>query len=345
MARQAAVRAAQNLYDSLGHTWIDDAPMIVSITGACENTATLYRLTDSPVRYLSQTAQLTLESELRNCTGVYSIGRSFRAERPDQRHLNEFILIEEEFVAGSTEAHADDCSGIHQQLLERISSVVCAMLRAIAATAGPDEALINGTWIDHALESAAASAGWPQVEYRTALDLLNERDPSRTRVFGDDLVPEDEALLLELAGRHSGGEISPVFVTRFPATIKFFNMKTDPRDTDVVLSADLLLPHAGEAVGAAVREIDVAQLRRRLMESEMLRHLQKKRTHSIADFEAYLAVVASGAIPLHAGYGIGLERVLQAAFHAKDIRSVSGTLRLADALATTPEDVQLASRP
>jgi aspartyl/asparaginyl-tRNA synthetase len=51
-----------------------------------------YQIVNHDGEYLAQTAQLFLEVELQNQDGVYCMVRSFRADSPDSRHLNEFSL-------------------------------------------------------------------------------------------------------------------------------------------------------------------------------------------------------------------------------------------------------------
>lgn len=70
---------------------------------------------------------------------------------------------------------------------------------------------------------------------------------------------------------------------KYPKEIKFFNMKVSERDSRVVLSADLILPVAGEAVGSAVREHDGKKLKERLLTSTMF-HLHKERGGRYEDF-------------------------------------------------------------
>lgn len=170
--------------------------------------------------------------------------------------------------------------------------------------------------------NAISQAPWPVVDYREAVTLLSEKGGFRDISFGTDLSAAHEAAIVQMASEAHGLEESPVFVTYYPEHIKFFNMKPDPMDPAVVLSADLLLPIAGESVGAAVREDDPESLAHRLRCSTMLRQLEQDGAHAISDFDAYLRLVASGNLKPHAGYGIGLERILQFALREDDIRKV-----------------------
>jgi asparaginyl-tRNA synthetase len=324
--RQAAVHAVFTHYDQLGLTWIDDAPSVVPITGACENVSTLYRVSEG--QYLAQTAQLFLEVELQHHAAVYASVHSFRADRSDSRHLNEFGLIEEEFswpsaAAGLSSTGSD---ALLDMLLTRTTAALAAMLAGVLDEPATVSALGGDvSRIERAVELArTGKQSWPAISYREALALLNGTGRLGHLEFGADFGPEHEAVIVELVSAEFGPGLSPVFVTRFPEQIKFFNMKVDPEDSDVVLSADLLLPTAGESVGAAVREDHHTTLVRRLKKSSMLAQLKTTGAHTIRDFDPYLDLITSGRVPPHAGYGIGLERVLQYVVDAPDIRAVSG---------------------
>jgi aspartyl/asparaginyl-tRNA synthetase len=90
-------------------------PKIVRASGACENIDTLFEVgvdgnfywfkSEKPHKaYLSQTAQLYLESFVPYFKKVYSVGPSFRAEPGnDNRHLTEFTMLEIEFAGGFKE--------------------------------------------------------------------------------------------------------------------------------------------------------------------------------------------------------------------------------------------------
>lgn len=311
-------------------------PLLVDVTGACENVDTLLEVTGtasgdngSPERklghhrgYLSQTGQLALEGALTTCRSCWCHTISFRDDPPSPRRLREFELIEEEF---GDPRQTLEPRVLFDELLERIELVVKA---AVAAAEGCD-AVIS---LDRAAQlDGFASVRFPRVSYDESLSIVNRyrsesgEPPMR---WGDDLGPDDEQTIIR-ALTEIGARQLPVFVTRFPIELKFFNMMQDPDDERVVLSADLLLPLSGEAVGSAVREDDHARLRQRLLDSQMYKTLQDRQIASQEVFEPYLKLIDSGATPRHAGYGVGLDRVLQFIAQGDDIRDTSLAYRLA----------------
>jgi len=71
----------------------------------------------------------------------------------------------------------------------------------------------------------------------------------------------------------------PLFVTHFPKAIKFFNMRENDENPNIVNSADLPLPISGEAVGAAERKYCYEKLYERLVGSHCLGSLLKREKH------------------------------------------------------------------
>ncbi len=296
-------------------------PQIVGITGACENVDTLFRV-GSHVKvplFFSQTGQLSLEQALQFYPGVYTVMHSGRDEETENnRHLRQFMLTEEEFdwsFVGKPDEKYDE-EKICKALLTRIEAVIKAICNDVLEKNGD---ILNAN--DRDVEGLRESLTKPfhRINYEDALALLRVSGWPSLR-WGTDLTSEHEAAVVDAI--NAGQFPRPVFIMRYPKEIKFFNMKVSSADDRVVLSADLILPHAGEAVGSAVREHDGAKLEQRLLGSTMYR-LHLERGGTLEDFRWYLDLVASGNTRPHAGYGIGNERVLQYLLGANDIRDCS----------------------
>lgn len=321
--RSVVMSATRRFYDQRSVPEVR-VPQVVNVTGSCENVSTLMRLAGPQGRganYLSQTGQLALEFFLAELSDCWCDTGSFRFESNDTRHLGEFELVEEEFSwpLGMPSSGAPTSDVLFDALLNRITDLVQAQLLAVLEFAPH----LDGYAFDHVL--SATEGPYKRVRYVDAIKVLNA-EASGDRTFGDDLSPSDEQRLISLL---SDGAVVPIFVTHFPASIKFFNMKVCSESfPSEVLSADLLLPGSGECVGAAVRENDYSILERRLLHSSMFRILRSQGSATIDTFRPYLDLIRLRATPLHAGFGLGIERLLQFVLDQDDIRNVSLAYRL-----------------
>ena len=291
-------------------------PKIVRASGACENIDTLFEVgvdgniywfnPKNPRRaYLSQTAQLYLEALVPYVGKVYSVGPSFRAEAgSDNRHLTEFTMLEIEFA------------GDFHDLLNRIEKIIYKVIVDILSL--PIELRKElGISEEDAKRLANVRPVFPRITYEEAIEILGIP-------FGDDISGKDERVLLDKLGGQ------PLFITHFPnpsydfgkeiEVEKFFNMMPDPSDQRRVLSADLILPFGGEAVGAAQRVHEFNELKWRLENSKMFERLKRK-GGDIDDFSWYLERVREKSVP-HAGCGFGIGRILKFLRGGEDIKEV-----------------------
>ncbi len=270
-------------------------PHITRATGACENVATMFELDFfGERRYLAQTGQLYLEVMTPYLGKVWAIGPSFRAEdKVDDRHLVEFTLLEIEFGGKFDELLAH----VERTLMSMLSEVLLKRIDDLT-TLGVDVGRLR-----------RVSKPFKRITYTDAVELL-EGEGVR---WGDDLKSQHEKRLVEYMGNQ------PLFITHYPKAIKFFNMKENAINHELVDSADLILPYSGEAVGAAERECEYERLVKRLLESSMFR-LLKERGGGLEDFAWYLNFYKEfGGCP-HSGCGIGLGRVMQFVLGTDDIR-------------------------
>jgi asparaginyl-tRNA synthetase len=148
-----------------------------------------------------------------------------------------------------------------------------------------------------------------RITYTEAVDLLKDYCVK----WGDDLKSSHEQALVKMFGDR------PLFITHYPKEIKFFNMRRNDLNKSIVNSTDLILPLSGEAVGAAEREYEYDSLLERLKNSAMLKQLEAK-GGSIEDFRWYLDHMKEHGSVLHAGCGIGLNRITQFVLGKPDIR-------------------------
>lgn len=111
--------------------------------------------------------------------------------------------------------------------------------------------------------------------------------------WGGDLGASDETILTRLFD-------CPVMVYNWPAQVKAFYMKRDPKDERYVKGVDVLAPEGyGEIVGGAEREDNLDFLIERIKHEGLPMHV----------FEWYLDLRRFGTVP-HSGFGLGLERIV-----------------------------------
>jgi len=240
--------------------------------------------------YLSQSAQLYLEALLFPSERVYALTPSFRAEKSrTPRHLTEYLHLEVELAWCDL-----------TQLMEFMERMAVATFHHVAK-ARPKELEALGR---PPSELLAIEAPFPRVTYRAAIETL--RAKGFPVEFGSDLgTAEERALTIESR--------SPVFVTKFPVGLKAFYMLRSPDDPSTVEAADLLSPEGyGEMIGASARETDVDRLIERL-----------RATGANPDEYAwYLDLRRHGSVP-HAGFGMGIERVLRWMLRREHIRDTT----------------------
>lgn len=289
----AMFRGARGYVEREGFIGVHNMPEIVGVTGACENVDTLFKVDyfGRPA-FLAQSDQLYLELLTPKLGKVYAEMQSFRMEPDaDDRHLCQFALFEIEHL------------GDLDELIGNISGVVQSAIAEVVSRCSEELVMLGRNPAD------LRRLTFGKVTYSDAIDLLAERFPNLR--WGDDLVAEHEAALVELLG--------PCFVTHYPKEIKFFNMRINEDDPRVVNSTDLLLPLAGESAGAAEREHEHARVVERLVTSSMYARLLEAGAQP-SDFDWYLDAHKDRDIPLHSGAGIGMARLAQFIMGADDIR-------------------------
>jgi len=103
---------------------------------------------------------------------------------------------------------------------------------------------------------------------------------------------------------------APVILTDYPASIKAFYMRLND-DGKTVAAMDVLVPRIGEIIGGSQREDRLDVLERRIREQGL----------DPEPYWWYLDLRRYGSVP-HAGFGLGLERVVQFVTGMQNIRDV-----------------------
>lgn len=226
--------------------------------------------------YLAQSPQLYKEHGVAAFERVFETGHVYRAEpHASSRHLTEYYSLDLElgFIDGP------------EDLIEIEKGLLSAMLGSLHESHG--EILEQfGALPLPAIEKA------PTWEFDDCLDLL-AREHGITHLT-DDLDPEAERLLCELAERATG--VPAVFVIGFPLSNRPFY--TAPRgDSGAAQTFDLLL-----------KGVEVTTGGQRLHRRDDLERAMALRGFDIDSFADHLQMFELG-MPPHGGLAIGLERL------------------------------------
>jgi asparaginyl-tRNA synthetase len=155
------------------------------------------------------------------------------------------------------------------------------------------------------LEQIQASS-FKRLPYTEAVEILTkcEEKFEFPVSWGTDLQSEHERYLTE---KHFG---CPVILFDYPKQIKAFYMRLNDDDR-TVRAMDVLVPKVGEIIGGSQREERLDVLERRMVEAGLRPE----------DYWWYLDLRRFGTVP-HAGFGLGLERVVQFITGMANIRDV-----------------------
>ncbi|KNC47831.1 asparaginyl-tRNA synthetase [Thecamonas trahens ATCC 50062] len=261
--------------------------------------------------FLSVSGQLEAEALGSGLGNVYTFGPTFRAENSNtSRHLAEFWMLEPElYFIDSLDT-----------LLHAATTLVTAAVGEVLddARAAADLSLLDPDFELRLSRLVTPGAPWAAIEYTDAIAELRAAVEAgaakfaQEPVWGMDLSTEHEQFVV---ARLNPGR--PTFIVNYPASIKPFYMKANPRkpgisaDGDTVAAFDLLLPDVGEVMGGSMRE-DNAELLERAMVAKSM---------DPALYEWYLDLRRFGSAP-HGGFGLGFDRLLQYVTRTPSIRDV-----------------------
>jgi asparaginyl-tRNA synthetase len=246
---------------------------------------------------LTVSGQLQVEAFAMAYKNVYTFGPTFRAENSNTlRHASEFWMIEPEIAF----ADLKDDMALAEDMVKYV-------IRAVLEKADREVAFFD-TFVEKGLKAKlehVVRSKFQVVTHRQAIEILlaSEEDFEHAPAFGEDIATEHEKYLT----RHFGG---PVFVIDWPKEIKAFYMRLND-DGKTVAAMDLLVPGAGELIGGSQREERLDYLERRMDELGIAKD----------DYWWYLDLRRHGGCK-HAGFGLGLERMVMYVTGVDNIRDV-----------------------
>ena len=273
--RSEICKACRDFMEEREFTLID-APIFTP--AACEGTSTLFE-TDyfDQKAYLTQSGQLYMEAAALAFGNVYCFGPTFRAEKSKtRRHLTEFWMIEPEMAFCDLKKDMEVAEEFVYYILRRVLEKRKEELKVLERDI-------------EVLEKVTLP--FPRLSYDEAINRLQELGSDIK--WGTDLGGDDETILSKQFD-------SPILVHRYPLDVKAFYMKEDPEDSRLALCVDMLAPEGyGEIIGGGQREDDFAILTRKINEHELPPEA----------FKWYTDLRKYGSVP-HAGFGMGIERVV-----------------------------------
>jgi asparaginyl-tRNA synthetase len=248
--------------------------------------------------YLTVSGQLEAETFACGLGKTYTFGPTFRAENSNTpRHLAEFWMIEPEVAFCDLWGDME----LAESLLKR---VFCDVLEKCPEDMQFFNDRIDKTVIEtlrHIIQSE-----FLRVSYSEAVDILGKSGQQFEfpTTWGNDLQAEHERYLTE---KHFQ---QPVILYDYPRTIKPFYMRLND-DGRTVRAMDVLVPKVGEIIGGSQREERLDVLESRMREQGL----------APESYWWYLDLRRYGTVP-HAGFGLGLERILLFITGMQNIRDV-----------------------
>ncbi len=248
--------------------------------------------------HLTVSGQLEAEIFALAFSNVYTFGPTFRAENSNTpRHLAEFWMIEPEMAFC-------DLDGDRALAEEFLRYVIATVIDQCAADLEFFTKRIDETVLPTLLN--VAESDFAHITYTEAVQLLEKsgRDWEFPVFWGADLQSEHERYLTEDVFRR------PVVVTDYPKEIKAFYMRLND-DGRTVRAMDVLAPRIGEIIGGSQRE----------ERHDVLVDKIQKQGLPLEPYWWYLELRKYGTAP-HAGFGLGLERLMMYVTGMKNIRDV-----------------------
>lgn len=284
----------------------------------CEGAGQMFRVTTLPIdrlpmsngkvdmsqdffgkaSYLTVSGQLEGETYATALGKIYTFGPTFRAENSNtSRHLSEFWMIEPEMAFYEI---ADNMTLAERYLKYMIQDV----LSHCAEDMDFFEKRIQ-PGVTAALQ-LVLDKPFTRMTYTEAVEILMKCGEKFEYpvAWGIDLQAEHERFITE---KHVQG---PVILYNYPKEIKSFYMRLND-DGKTVAAMDVLVPGVGEIIGGSQREERLDVLTERMVESGL----------KTEDYWWYLDLRRFGTVP-HAGFGLGLERMVQYTTGMANIRDV-----------------------
>jgi aspartyl-tRNA synthetase len=250
--------------------------------------------------YLNQSPQLFKQLCMSGgLERIYEIGPAFRAEKHDTyRHLNEFISFDIE----CSWANDEDVMGILERMIHHIWQSISEDEECLAHIATINQ--FRATQDEEPIELIVPELPFPRVSYCDAIKIIKEKGGKIE--WGDDIDAENSDLLaVDLPQFY--------FLPQWPMELKPFyihHIEGEMGSTDRQLSRGFDLNFGrDELTSGGQREHRIDVLIENLKDMDL----------DPEEFEFYVAGFRHG-VPPHAGWGLGVERILMKLTGAANVR-------------------------
>ena len=234
--------------------------------------------------YLAQSPQLYKEQMTIGLERVFEIASFYRAEKSHTgRHLSEFTSVDMEA------AFMD-----YTDVMNVLEDLVLNTFKHVSENCKAEQEIIGN-------EITIPSKPFEKITYSEALEELNQKDTKLE--FGDDLL---DSHLRVIGENHPGF----YFLTDWPIKLKPFYIMENQDKPEISESFDLQFGYL-ELSSGGTRLYDPEKIKMRLSEQDLdptkfLEHLQ----------------AFDWGMPPHAGWGLGLERLLTVIIGIDNVREV-----------------------
>jgi nondiscriminating aspartyl-tRNA synthetase len=243
---------------------------------------------------LAQSAQFYKQILVGVYERVYEINPTYRAElSATTRHMTEFIQVDAEI------GFVD-----FQELLTIVGGLLKSVTTSIWQTHGPELTKLNAT-------PAKLAESIPQLALANVHELYSKATGENS-IGEKDMRPDEEKWVCEYAKKNLGSEA--VFITEWPADEMKFYHRTSEADPSIAERADLIF-----------RGVEIATISMRENRYDALVKQLKEIAggNPEADgFRYYLQAFRYG-LPVHGGFGMGIERLTQKIIGLANVKEAS----------------------
>lgn len=234
--------------------------------------------------FLNQSPQLYKQMMMAaGFEAVFELGPIFRAEEHNTvRHLNEATSLDVEV------SFAD-----HNDVMELLEDLIVYVYDYVAKNCSEHLAELE-------VDLAVPAKPFPRLPYTEAIEIAN-RTIEEKLSFGDDLSPAGERAIGDVIGQH-------YFIVDWPTDIRPYYAMPYPERPELCKAFDLMHPRMELSSGA-----------QRIHDHDALVERIRARGLSPESFEFYLRAFRYG-MPPHAGWGLGIERLVMTMLGLSNIR-------------------------